>query len=769
MGAQSISLFGQLLKRYRTELNFSQEELAERAALSSRAISDLERGVKRSPRKDTVRLLADALMLSPQKRALFASVARPTRVLAQPPRRPVHLQGDLIISGAPLIGRERELLGATKALSRSDVRLLTLTGPGGVGKTRIAWRLATELLDDYEDGVFIVSLAPARDMAVAVSTIVRALGLREDPERTALDQLIEHLRARRALLVLDNMEHLSLLSASMAALLASCPGVRILATSREPLRIRGEHVAIIPPLDLDYAVRLFLETAQAVNPLVACGEREADIADIRAICEQLDCLPLALELAAARTISVPLTIMRARLGQSLSLLVSGPRDLPERQRTMRSAIAWSVNLLEMREQDLFARLSVFVGGWGLDAAYQICGAAGESQEDVFDRLATLTEKSVLQLNTTSQSDPRFRMLETLRQFAGEVLASSNDEAAARALHAAYFTTFAEQVAANADHDMGQQILLREADNLRAALRWTKEFCRPDLGMRLVASLARMWFIQGFSSEAEIWMAIMLELDDQFGHVADPRSRLDVLYGWQRFALQRRDYGQARQLAQQSLEHAELVGETVAKANALATLGHVAEAAGNYQESVNYLEQSLALSRHMKDLPATGRALSSLGNLARAQGEYERAAGYLGQSLAIARELHMAFAVSTALTSLGHVSCEQADYARAAHYYRECLDMHSKMPNEATRAWLLEGVVVVAAAGGHHVAVAQLCGSIATLRQAEGAAAPEWRPVMDATARSRALLTDRDWSDAFAEGQSWPVAQVIERAQVVSST
>lgn len=744
MSAQPVSFFGEMLRRYRTAANLSQEELAERASLSARAISDLERGVKRAPRKDTVELLANALALSPQKRALFISTARPSVAPPQPLRL---LTGDLTAPLTPLIGRERELLVVSRLLGRPEVRLITFTGPGGVGKTRIVLHLAEELANDFDDGVFLVSLAPMRDAGQALAVATRALGLREESGITPLQQAIDYLRERQVMLILDNAEHLMAMTSEISALLASCPRLRMMITSRQPLRIRGEQEVPMTPLEVEAAVRLFLDRVRAIQPALTVGPAESDIA--RQICVRLDCLPLALELAAVRARTLTLPALLQRLDSALTLLTVGLRDLPERQQSLRGTIAWSVDALDEDELRVFRGLGVFAGGCSLPAAQFVCAQGDADADAVFDILAELAEKSLLQLDPTNEGAPHFVMLETIREYAVELLRQSGEEKNIRARHAEYYAGLAEQWPPGIELGEHANQLQRNMDNLRAALTWAIQARQPTVGLRLGASLARLWYMRGYANEGEEWLRALLDFDAASDHPAPAPLRLATLYGAGRFAMDRRDFARAQALADESLALALEVSDPTGMANALATLGHVAEARGRFDEAFSRFEASLKFSRQADDIGAVGRATSSLGNLARMRGDYARAVTYLEESLRIARDLHMSWGIVNGLTSLGHVACEQGDYARATECYRESLQLSAELPNEATIAWLLEGVAVVVAARGEYERAAHLGAAIARLRHEDGVTVGEhtWAPYARVVEASRDALGQSAWQRA----------------------
>lgn len=770
-----IPSFGPLLRRYRSAAGLTQEELAARTGLSVRAISDLERGLRRTPRHETVTLLAEALSLPPRKRALLEAAARPmldpTYAGERFPAAPPH---NLPAQLTSLIGREREELATVEMLERGDVRLLTLTGPGGVGKTRLALQVAEDMLERFEDGVYVVLLAALRDAALVMQSIAEAIGLRAAHGEPVAEQLRVFLRDRQMLLVLDNFEHVLVAAPQIAALLAACPQLKALATSREPLKIGGEHELPVAPLAHEAASELFVRQAMASNPTQAVTPE--DLAIVEAICQRVDRLPLAIELAAVWTKVLPLPTLLERLSSRLDLLASGRRDAPERQRTLRATIAWSEQLLAPEEQRLFQRLAVFAGGCTPEAASAVCNegdGATDAEDagragDILDGLASLVEKSLLQAETrpAEQDGPRFWMLATIRDYAWECLRASGEAETIRRRHAEYYVQWVRQLMwVGAEQDTRDRQLERELPNVRAALEWAREQRRSDIGLRLATALGRFWYSRGSFDEGGGWLREMLALDVVAGERAvPPRLRVMALYSLILLVLDQHDFDEAEALAREGLDLARRHGDAAGIGNMLTELGHVAEARGDLDAAMAFFEEGVAQYRAGGEQGAVGRALSSLGNLARAKGDYEQALRYLEETLAWARERSFSWAIASALVSLGHVACEQSEFTRAATLYRESLGLYRTMPNPMSLAWCLEGVAVVAVAAGEHERAARLCGAIAGLRQrAEIAEVDQWPLFEHARASARQALDEEHFATAYEVGAALSPEQAIAYA------
>jgi predicted ATPase/uncharacterized protein HemY len=571
------------------------------------------------------------------------------------------------------------------------VRLLTLTGPGGVGKTRLGLQAAADLQQEFVEGSCLVELAAIANPELVASTIARTLDLRESGDQPIRASLLAHLRQRCLLLLLDNFEHLLAAAPLVVELLATCAGVKLLVTSRAPLRLRGEHEVPVLPLALpdaaapssaprsspagmpgiSPAVELFRQRAQAVRPDFALTAPDAPV--VADICRHLDGLPLAIELAAARIKILSLQALLARLARRLDLLTGGPRDLPARQQTMRNAIAWSYDLLAGAEQRLFRRLSAFAGGCTLEAAEAVCNPDGDLGVDPLEGLTALVDNSLLQAVESAGGERRFRMLETIREYGLECLEASLEAAALRRQHAAYALELAERAEPELKGRAQAQWLARldgEHDNMRAALGWTREAGEVLLGLRLAGALSRYWYLRGHLSEGRGRLESLLALDVHDAGAAPVRAK--ALYGAGTLAYRQGDFVRAQTLTEQSLALWRVLDDTVGMSQALNSLGNVASDQGHFVEATALYEESLALRRELGDTLGVATTLGNLGNIAFEHCEYAGATALYEESLALRRELDDPWGLPSVLGNLANLAHRRGDHERAVALAEESL-------------------------------------------------------------------------------------------------
>jgi predicted ATPase/class 3 adenylate cyclase len=586
------------------------------------------------------------------------------------------------------VGRQRALVELRRLLRSS--RLLTLTGPGGIGKTRLALALADSVLADYVDGVWLVELAALQDPSLAPNAVAAALGMQEETHSVLQETLIGNLQHRRVLLVLDNCEHLVQACAELTeALLRACPNVRVLATSREPLRAAGEVTWLVPALVLPRprdvarpeeiarteAGRLFVERAQSALPHFELREHNARaVADV---CRQLDGLPLALELAAAHVRSLGVEQLATRLDDRFRLLVGGGRAAPLRQRTLRATLDWSHELLTESERDLFERLSVFAGGWTLDGAETVCSGEGLEPADIPILLGQLVDRSLVVVDATAEEPARYLFHETVRQYSRERLNARGALQSNARRHAAYCQALAEQAKPGLTGEGSVETrvvwlrrLEREQDNLRAALRWTIDSEEPDLGLRLAGALWRFWWSHGLS-EGRRWLDELLHLAERSG--VGHSSVAEVLFGAGTLATEQGDPHRGEALLKQSLALFRGLSDRRGVAWSLIALGQAARAQGDSSRATALLEEALGLARDMDDGFATAWSLTALGQAARAQGDFGRATTLMEQGLALFRQLKTSGGIGWAATTLGELASGiHGDYSRATRLLEEGL-------------------------------------------------------------------------------------------------
>jgi non-specific serine/threonine protein kinase len=775
--------FGVLLQQYRAAAGLSQEELAERAGLSRRGISDLERGQRRSPHLATVRRLADTLNLDrAQRAALIASAHAATATpLATSPTADLgtdaQAHDNLPVQLTSFIGRDRELGELLRLLV--EERLVTLTGPGGVGKTRLALAAAGAARDRYADGVCFVRLAPISDPRLVASAIAQALGVAEDGRVPALDRTKRYLRDRHLLLMLDNYEQVLGAAVEIGELLEVCAQLQVMVTSRAPLRLLAEHELAVPPMALPDAgggalvrleqyesVRLFVERARAVKADFALtADNASAVADI---CRRLDGLPLAIELAAARTRLLDPWAMLARLERRLQLLTNGARDAPARQQTLRNTIAWSYDLLEEREQAVFRRLSVFVGGTNLDAAREVCATVSAmEEEEMLDLVDSLVARNLLRPASAGPGEVRVSMLETIREFGLEQLAWRGDLEPARRRHADYFLALAQATEWGLAGSAARSWLDRlevEHDNVRAALEWSMS--SPDDGgetaLRMAGALAWFWWLAGHFGEGRRWLARALTV---WAGTSAARMRALHAAGW--LAHFHRDAATARMLLEESLALAEQRQDHWWRAWVLHALGRVAYFEFDAVEARKLGELSLAIAEQLADRWLIGWAVHLLGLAAYLADDYPSAHEYYDRALAIRRELGHLEGIVIVLHLKGMLFERSGDLPAAQALYRESL----RVVRELNSAWLLSTVLphFVSLAAQHEPARAARIGGAVTLMSESAHTLPI--PITQALFNEGAQLAKRKLGDAafaaaWAEGRALSLDAAIAQALAV---
>jgi predicted ATPase/class 3 adenylate cyclase/Tfp pilus assembly protein PilF len=735
------------------------------------------------------------------------------------------LPNNLPLQLTSFIGREQVMEEVRRLMATT--RLLTLTGTGGSGKTRLSLQVAAHMLEEYPEGVWLVELAALADPALVPQTVAVALGVREAagsvPGGRSLTQtLVDYLRPRHTLLVLDNCEHLLSACAQLAdSLLHACPDLRILTTSRAALGIAGELTYRVPSLSLPdlrrlppvgaglvsaltqyEAVRLFIERAIFSQPGFAVTNSNA--LAVAQVCQRLDGIPLAIELAAARVKLLSVEQIAERLDDRFRLLTGGSRTALPRQQTLRALIDWSYDLLSEAERALFRRLSVFAGGWTLAAAEAVCAGEDVDEYEILDLLGQLVDKSLVMMEEHG-GEARFRLLESIRQYGAERLRASPEAAATHDRHGEFYLTLAEQAEPHltgAEQATWLDRLEKEHVNLRAALGRMVEKGDAESGLRLGAALWRFWHVRGYLREGRARLATALALPSA-ATCASGRAR--ALNGAGALAHDQGDFEQAEALHRESLAIARECGDRESLAVALNNLGNVALDQGSAAAAATFYQEALALWQELGNMRGIATLLNNLGNVARDRGDYEEATAFFRQSLALQRELGNQRGIASSLNNLGNLAISQGSYESAAALldeslrgyqalgdsygiamaldnlaclalrqgslkqagalYRECLNACAELESRPAIAGCLEGLAGVMAARGHPLRAARLYGAAEALRQAAGAPLPDSERLGydRAIAMARIGIAEITWEAAWKEGRGMSVPQAIAAA------
>jgi predicted ATPase len=727
-------------------------------------------------------------------------------------------RNNLPLQPTPLIGREKEVSEVRDLLSAEATRLLTLTGPGGIGKTRLALQAAADLLEEFPDGAFFAPLATLTDSELLLPAVAEALGVMETAEQPLSENLKDYLSERRLLLVLDNFEQVLGAAPAVTELVAGAPGLKVLATSRAPLGLYGEHEYAVPPLSVPdvkhlpdlkslsqyEAVRLFIERAKSAKVDFEVTDESAPA--VAEICVRLDGLPLAIELAAARIKMLPPKAMVQRLGNRLKLLTGGARDLPERQRTLRATIEWSFALLDEGEQVLFARLAVFSGGRTLEATEAICDAEGDLPVDVFDGISSLVDKSLLRQEEGPNGEPRFVMLETVHEYAREKLRQSGEAEEIKRVHAEFFLTLAEEAYPQLKGANQLEWLERlevEHDNMRAALSWSLERKKAEVALKLGGALWLFWLLRDYHSEGRRWLEAALAMGGRgspevramalagAGWLAREQGDLDrakeaceeglelltkesrerseakiillACLGW--VALEREEHSQAKELYEEGLALSRQMSDTWWLANSLLGLAFVSHNRGDNERATELYEQSMDLFREQGDRQGLANCLHNLGMVAHSQGDLGRAAKLTEESVALERELGFRGGVSADLCNLGWIALLQDDLGRAKDLYKESLTLSWETGLNPIVQSALEGFACLAGAQGKVERAARLWGAAQALHEAKDI--PRDTDFLDdADARISAVrsgMGEEVWEEAWRKGRVMTLDEAISYA------
>ncbi len=826
MPRSSTATFGALLRQYRLAAGLTQEGLAERAGLSVHGIQKLERGATH-PFRDTAQRLEVALQLEPDDRALFLAAVRPVRRhgVLSPRTSGGAAHHNLPIPTTTFVPRQGEI---ERVIQRVDeARLLTITGSGGCGKTRLAVEVGRQLVSEFDDGVWLVDLAPLADASLLARTIANTIDLHETPGPPPLDALTEHLRSRRVLLILDNCEHVIDASAEVVdTLLRVCANLQVIATSRELLGVGGEAAWPVRSLSMvrrddvvaagasvsaatvlaTEAGRLFTDRAQLVLPSFTITDRNA--LAVALLCQRLDGIPLAIELAAARLTTLSVDQIAARLDRRFRLLTGGNRTAVRRQQTLGAAIDWSYELLSDLEQRLLRRLSVFAGGWSLEAAEAVGADSISGGEDVLELLSQLVAKSMVLVEEPRQDETavlRYRFLETIRQYAEQKLLEAGEADRVRTQHRDWYLSLAEQGMdgmEGPDQKQWWERLELEHDNLRAALAWSasEPSGAPEL-LRIAACLGRFWQWRGHAREGLGWLDIALARSEAIpssdrARALNWRGQLERANGnstagrpfLEESIAQARAAGDGRvlsialrhlaMLARSAEEHAHargLIEEALAVSRQtgwkreiawnLSVLGENLAVAGKHDAAEPLLEESIVVGRKSGDLTPVLRSMLILGAICGIRGDFVRARRIVEDGLSLGRELDIQFMTTGMAISLGDLAAAERHWDAAERAYRETLESPDRGGTRAQIATAARRFAAICGARGEHRRAVRLLSATASIGDA-------WYPLIlfdntpdhqAAIANARDALGEDEFAREWAAGQLLTLEQAIAQA------
>ena len=733
-------------------------------------------------------MIIEALALGPEDRAALMAAARSatktawpraSRGRSTPPSETRFPGAELPVVADPLVGRERELVEVTALLHGEGTRLVTLTGPGGVGKTRLALQVADDRRTEFAGGVAFVPLAAITDSSLVLPTIAQALGAREIQDRSPEEAIAAALRGRRTLLVLDNLEQVLDAAPAIGRLLTAKLDVRLLVTSRTALRLSGEQRYPVRPLPVPEptqqgedltespALRLFAQRARQVRPDFALTPDNTHA--VAMICRRLDGLPLAIELAAARVAVLSPPALLARLERALPLLSGGARDQPARLQTMSAAIGWSYDILPREVQVLFRELAVFEGGFTLEAVVAVCQPNAETEAAVFERVAELVEASLVRTEEGPDSEPRFSMLETIREYGIEQLAAHGEEEQTRERHAAWVMTLAEEAEPElfrAEQYTMWRRLEAELPNIRAALSHFESIGDPERAQRLAGVLTPFNWMRGYLREGQDWLRRALAIP---GH-SSAETHAWALFSSATLAWFRGDNDAARSLLEESLALSRDADFALGLALSCHLLAVTAMMQGDLEQALVFGEEGIAREREVADAHWLAILLQDVGTIAMLHGDVDRGKAWSAEGLALSRALGNRWNMGIHLSDLGVVAQGRGDLAEAARNYAESTRLFREVGDTWYIASPLAGLAAIAVENGRPEVAVRLLGAAAALREASGSTiwATERERDEQTIARAGAALGEEGYAQALEAGRNLPLAEAVDEAAAIAA-